>query len=75
MWNGYLNNEFQIQIVFFNFCKPMLRYKKIHSNGLGAIYLEDRRQKVKIGYTVSGDLNIETGIPQGSILGQFLFIM
>lgn len=37
--------------------------------------VENRRQKVKIGNTVSSELNFESGVPKGSILGPFLFVI
>lgn len=36
-------------------------------------YLENRRQRVKIGNTKGGWLNMSKGVPQGSILGPLLF--
>ncbi len=38
-------------------------------------YLENRLQSIKIGRTVSDPMMVSCGIPQGSILGQLLFVM
>lgn len=38
-------------------------------------YLSNRRQYVKIGDTLSDPLYVNTGVPQGSILGPLLFII
>ena len=38
-------------------------------------YLNDRKQFVQIGQTISKTLSISCGVPQGSILGPLLFII
>ena len=38
-------------------------------------YLRDRTQKVIIGDNSSNSLPVESGVPQGSILGPLLFIL
>ena len=36
-------------------------------------YLSERKQSVKIGNTISDALDLDFGVPQGSILGPLLF--
>ena len=36
-------------------------------------YLEGRKQKVKIGSSVSSELVVQSGVPQGSVLGALFF--
>ena len=38
-------------------------------------YLKDRIQNVKIDNHVSGSVNIASGVPQGSVLGPFFFVL
>lgn len=40
-----------------------------------ACYLIGRKQRVKMGETMSNELSIDFGVPQGSILGPLLFVL
>lgn len=51
----------------FGFSKPMVQWFKS--------YLSNRSQYVRIGGTSSERINPTSGIPQGSILGPFLFVI
>jgi endonuclease/exonuclease/phosphatase (EEP) superfamily protein YafD len=55
--------------------------QKLNKAGIGgpllwwfASYLKGRKHRVKIGDALSGDLGLEFGVPQGSVLGPLLFI-
>ena len=54
-----------------------LQFYGIQSNELNLIrtYLTNRRQIVKIKNVRSEELIIRTGVPQGSVLGPFLFVV
>ena len=39
---------------------------------LNESYLKGRKQKVKIGLSVSSEFFVQSGVPQGSVLGLFL---
>ncbi|KAK9884015.1 hypothetical protein WA026_004950 [Henosepilachna vigintioctopunctata] len=58
-------------------CTEKLKYYGVRGVALSLFtsYLTDRRQMVKCGPVSSSVLNVEQGIPQGSILGSLLFII
>lgn len=56
--------------------------KKLYSLGIRGVcyklfqsYLLQRKQKVKIEQTLSDELDIEFGVPQGTVLGPILFVI
>ena len=56
-------------VVFATIC-PILVYFFINTN-----YLQGRSQRVVIQESVSGNREVESGVPQGSILGPPLFVL
>lgn len=56
--------------------------QKLYHDGIRGIalqllrsYLENRRQSVKIGTAHSTELDVELGVPQGTVLGPLLFLV
>ena len=84
-----LNDSSRIDIVYFDFAKAfdsvnhdiILEKLKIRFGIDGFLlkffveYLSGRKQRVAIGNTYSDDLNVASGVPQGSILGPLLFVL
>jgi len=87
-WSVHLNVRNQVDIVYIDFCKAFdsvvhskLIYK-LESMGIRgkllawiAAFLSDRSQVVRIGRSVSGRVNVISGVPQGSVLGPLLFLV
>ena len=84
-----LNESSRIDIVYFDFAKAfdsvnhdIILEKLKNRFGIDGFllkffveYLSGRKQRVVIGNTYSDDLNVASGVPQGSILGPLLFVL
>jgi len=87
-WFSHLYNGEMIGVMYIDFCKAfdmvdhrlLLEKLKIYNFSRDSInwfksYLGERQQHTKFKEYVSPPLNIEFGVPQGSILGPLLFLI
>ena len=84
-----LNENLISHVVYFDFAKAfdsvnhdILLHKLKHFYNIDGIllkflvnYLKDRFQRVVIGNEMSHNLQVNSGVPQGSILGPLLFVL
>ncbi len=84
-----LNEQLRTDVIYFDFAKAFdsvnhdiilhkLKHKfKINGTLLKFLvnYLKDRQQRVVIGNTSSSYKSVNSGVPQGSIIGPLLFVL
>ena len=84
-----LNNNYRTDVIYFDFAKAFdsvnhdillhkLKYKyQIDGLLLKFIvnYLKRRKQQVVVGNATSSTLTVNSGVPQGSIIGPLLFVL
>ena len=84
-----LNNNLRSDVIYFDFAKAfdsvnhdLVLYKLKHRYGIDGTllkfltnYLQDRKQRVVIGNESSVYLSVDSGVPQGSIIGPILFVL
>jgi hypothetical protein len=87
-WVDHMFQNKTVGVLYVDFCKAFdlvnhdillqkLKMYKVDSNALAwfTSYLSDRKQCVKINKCMSDELPVETGVPQGSILGPLTFLL
>ena len=87
-WVGHMFKNELVGVLYIDFCKAFdlvnhglllqkLEKYKLHNETLAwfASYLSNRQQSVKVNKTLSDPQPVETGVPQGSILGPITFLL
>jgi len=86
-WKNAIGERLMIGMVFLDLKKPLevvdrsVLIKKLQRYGRIAVlerfrcYLENKSQRVKFNAILSEPIDVNLGIPQGSVSGQLLFLL